>query len=490
MKTRLNQVAGSRASRAGVPIATTLLLLAALPVTAQTTTSYTATGWVIGVPVPGIWFTNALGQVGIRGNAHLARVESSDPRLTGRRTIFVDAAAQADGSAILYGPAYHEVGTWDGTGTNFTATGGMWETSYRGTMGADGSLNLHIVGTGWGGTIDGLRLDETLTRAAGAILDPAIPYQYGGTIKPPPLNTNLVIDDFTGPTISGNCYKDWLCYGPNTRTYTRTDGQLVVTGHWPGVITRNVPDPYTFGGTYAWTVADGQTLEARVDLVELGASATAARLVLGTESGFYSVFKGHDFVALSKWSANLPNGPVIMFFYEKAQVPDTNVVLSLALTKAAANIVVAARLWDKANPDTVLYERSVVDTPGSDPALTSAELQTLSGMNLTLSPDTTEAPFTGGGALIGVFQYNSDGLQPAAVATFDNFEIGKYEVPSVGIARAVRLTWPDLGSYAVESAPTVNGPWLPVQDLEVPGMKQMVVRASSPAHFFRLRQAP
>lgn len=94
-----------------------------------------------------------------------------------------------------------------------------------------------------------------------------------------------------------------------------------------------------------------------------------------------------------------------------------------------------------------------------DPALTSAELQSLSGMNLTLSPDITEAPFTGGAALIGVFQYNEDGLQPAAVATFDNFEIRNYEVPSVGIARAVRLMWPATGmNYAVEAAPTVLGP--------------------------------
>ena len=64
---------------------------------AQTSTPYTSAGWVIGVPVPGIWCTNALGQVLFRGNAHLVHVQSSDPRLTGQRLIFVDGAAQADG---------------------------------------------------------------------------------------------------------------------------------------------------------------------------------------------------------------------------------------------------------------------------------------------------------------------------------------------------------------------------------------------------------
>jgi hypothetical protein len=152
---------------------------------------------------------------------------------------------------------------------------------------------------------------------------------------------------------------------------------------------------------------------------------------------------------------------------------------------------ITARIWDKANPNTVLYERSVVDTPGIDAALTSAELQTLSGMNLTLSPDITEAPFTGGAAGVGVFQYNYDGQQPAAVATFDNLETRKYEVPVVGIAQTFRLSWPTTGmNFGVEAAPTVNGPWLPVEDLAMPGIQQMTVPMNGPSQFFRLQPAP
>ena len=248
-------------------------------------------------------------------------------------------------------------------------------------------------------------------------------------------------------------------------------------------------DTYTFGGPPTqWSVADGQTVEARVDLVNLNPSATAARLVLGTESGFYSLFKGHDFMAVSKWSPDLPWGSVIMFSYEKKQVPDTNVVLALALTRANPNVVLTARVLDKANPSLVLCEYRVVDTPNADPALTSAELLNLSGMSLTLSPDLVAAPFTAGGAPIGVWQYNYDGLQPAAVATFDNLELRKYDVPQLGIARALRLTWtaPAGVNYSVEGAPTVQGPWSPVQELEMPGMQQMTVPLSSPAQFFRL----
>lgn len=466
------------------PLAITLLL--PIGPASGADTPYTATGWIVGVPVPGLWCTNALGQVAFRGNAHLVRVESTQPRLTGRRTIFVDGAAQADGSSLLWGPAYHEVGTWDGTGTNFTPTGGLWETRYRGTMAADGSLNLHSVGYGGGGNIDGLRLDETLTRDFGAILDPTMPYHYTGAIKAPPLTTNLVLEDFSGPPVG------WDYYGTGY-SYTRSNGQLVVTGYWPGIVTRFVTDTYTFGGPRTeWTAAEGQTVEGRADLVSFNAGATAARLVVGSTSGFYSMFKGRDFVAVSKWSSSLPSGPVIMFFFQEVVLPDTNVILSLALTRTNLNVVITARVLTKGSPGSVLYARSVVDTPNADPALTSAEFLSLSGLSLGLSFDLVAAPFFTARAGIGVWQYNNDGQRPAAEAVFDNLELRKYEVPEFNIARAVHLSWPVPAgvTYSVETALAIRGPWWPVQELAIPGLQCLTVPHSKDAGFFRLRPAP
>ncbi|MEK7684435.1 MAG: hypothetical protein AAB466_03320 [Verrucomicrobiota bacterium] len=62
----------------------------------------------------------------------------------------------------------------------------------------------------------------------------------------------------------------------------------------------------------------------------------------------------------------------------------------------------------------------------------------------------------------------------------------------VGIERAVQLTWPAPAgmNYAVEGGPTVQGPWLPVQDPVLPGLQQMTVPATEAARYFRLRQAP
>ncbi|MBM3883423.1 MAG: hypothetical protein FJ387_27575, partial [Verrucomicrobia bacterium] len=143
MKRLPHRLAGRRTFGFGAPMFT--LLLAALAGHAQTDTPFTSTGWTTGAPVPGIWQTNALSQVIMRGNAHFVRVVSSDTRLTGRRLIFVDGNAQADGTALIWGASYQEVGTFDPTG-QFTPTGGMWQNTYRGTMGADNSLQLHSVG--------------------------------------------------------------------------------------------------------------------------------------------------------------------------------------------------------------------------------------------------------------------------------------------------------------------------------------------------------
>ncbi len=131
----------------GCPVALTLLLLTAL--TARADTPCLAAGWVIGQPLPGIWCNNALGQRILRGNVHLLQVESSEPRLAGRRTVFLNGDAQNDGSLLLHGTEYLEVGTWDGT--VFTPSGEIWQATSRGVLQSDYSLDLTIVGYGYGG---------------------------------------------------------------------------------------------------------------------------------------------------------------------------------------------------------------------------------------------------------------------------------------------------------------------------------------------------
>jgi hypothetical protein len=462
------------------------LLLPAL--TARADTPYTSTGWVIGVPVPGIWHTNALGQVLVRDNVHLARVESSDPRLTGQRLILVNGAAQADGSVILYGNCDQQVGTWDPARTNFTATGGLWEISYRGVMRTDNSLQLHLVGSGSGGTIEGLRFEEDLTRAAcPGILDPTCPYQYTGTIKPAPANTTEVVDNYDDNQFTGTT--------DGNGTIVMDNGQFTARGNFL-VPTASIMDSYFFGWpNKTWTVPDGATREWRADLVSLDENAThpiLAILAVGTYDGLYGFHKGRDFSYLFKWLPGPGNGSFSVFACDRAAVRNTNVVLALALTRVQPNLVITARVLDKADPNTVLYQRTVVDTPNADPTLTADQFQALTGRLLSdLVPDIPGPPLSQFWVPLGVFQY-TDGTQPAPSATFDNLEVRTSEIPPVGIERIVRLTWPASATinYAVESAPTVQGPYVPVQDLVMPGMNQMTAPLNDLMRFFRLRQTP
>jgi hypothetical protein len=45
-------------------------------------------------------------------------------------------------------------------------------------------------------------------------------------------------------------------------------------------------------------------------------------------------------------------------------------------------------------------------------------------------------------------------------------------------------------NFTVEGGPTVQGPWLPVIDVAMPGLQQTTVPANDLMKFFQLRQAP
>lgn len=68
------------------------LLSTGIPVKADT--GFTFTGWLSGVPLPGIQCTNAAGQVYLIGNLHAVRVLASDPLVTGRLDAWMDMTYQ------------------------------------------------------------------------------------------------------------------------------------------------------------------------------------------------------------------------------------------------------------------------------------------------------------------------------------------------------------------------------------------------------------
>lgn len=443
------------------------LLLAALPAGADT--SFTTTNWVAGVPVPGIQYTNSSGLVYLKGNVHIHRVLSSDARIAGRLTAWMDLAYQADGTALLVGSAYVEPGNWDATGTNFTPSGGVWDAKYNGMVQADGSDQIHFVGYGIGGTIEGLRLECTATKGPGAPFDPAIPYFASGTIKPAPLVITDPIDESQAAS--------WPEMG------VAPGGALIGTNQQLTIYT---PYPVTWSSPMrAAAVTPGHTLETRVDLVRMNGSGSVVLAIYYAVGIGYWFEKAGDHVSLGKQTG----GGWTFFTCERVATGNTNQVLTLALTPSGQNLILTARVLDRDN-EAVIYEKSFLDTPGSDPSLTSAQVQTVVGATwLTVVNDpagprwtTFRSPWLG-------LLMHTDGT--TGEVTFDHFEMRTYEVPTIGIQRAVQLTWPDMGmNFAVEGAPTLQGPWLPLNNTLLPGMQQITVPVNKSAEFFRLQQVP
>jgi hypothetical protein len=484
MKTpHLNQTI-SHAGGRGRLAATASLLLASLPLAAGDPTTFTGAGYLVGVPVPGILCTNAAGQVALKGNVHVLRVQTDDPRSTGRFQAGMDLVYQTDVTALFRGAAHQEVGTWnlsDPAHPGFTPTGGVWDMLYAGEAQADGSDVITLTGYGVGGAIDGLRIEETITKGPGVPFDPTVPYVGSGTISPAPVDTRVVLDDF-----DDNKVTQWNA--------ASQDGAAINLREANGRFTLSWRKLSPLGWVYAagwrtrpWKVEPGKSLEWRVELVSLSEHANASAIeIKQDDSHAYFFIKAHDHLMIGKWL----DPDKIVLSCEKSTLPNTNILLSGTMTRTGTGLVLTLRLLDKANPGLVLQEMSAMDTPGRDPTLDAARIEALTGMRLEGPADGLGAPyFSGDRYFLAVIQYAAGGALPPAEATFDNLELRTYDLPPVGIQRAVQLTWPAPTDvhYAVEGAPTVHGPWLPVQEAATPGVRQMTVPANDAMKVFRVR---
>lgn len=320
-------------------------------------------------------------------------------------------------------------------------------------------------------------------------------------VRTPLLTTNVVIDNFDDNRLTG-----WLSEGHKGQVkLTETDRQFKVWGYWPGVSTMHadLADTESYGSLgRSWSVLNGQTVEYRVDLVGLSDDATMAGFALWSDasSAAYVLFKGHDFIHLCKPSLSVAERHG-HFFHERALIKDTNVVLSLAVTRVNPNAIITTRVLDKANNNAVLYERSAVDTPRIDRTLTESELESASGMHLHTGTD-AGAPITSGShVFLTVFQYN-DGTRPPAEAIYDNLErrTSTFPVWRPEIAIQASTNSPNViltlsaapnSSWAVERAPQLAGPWAKLSTLLIGANGSAQFQdADSPnsAGFYRARQ--
>lgn len=277
--------------------------------------------------------------------------------------------------------------------------------------------------------------------------------------------------------------------------------QLTVTENFFGPMQANnpvathVPAVHTAPGS--GPLADGQTLELRADLISASQKDAWANLAfnypVGSQGGYGYMFnKGGDGLSLTKFY----NGATELahFFYTNQPLKNENVTLVLALTRAGTNLNITTRVLDKDNSNSVLFERTITDTPNADPVLTN---YTAGGMIGMADPVGTPWPLLMGPAWIQLNLTWTDSLlapNPQARVTFDNAEVWQYETPQLTIVDAVLLSWPvTAGQFVLYSAPSLTGPWAPVADPWT-RTNNSVCEASIPrtdsVRFFRLLLPP
>jgi hypothetical protein len=141
-----------------------------------------STGWLIAELLPGVACISSAGQFSLKNEVHVIRSEGDDWRVTGKMQAVMNLVTQADGTSSFSGTSTLEVGTWNADGT-FTPSGMVWDVKYKGIANATGTAEYHMIGIGIGGSIDGLHITATGTRASGL---PTVPYLFSGKISSMP----------------------------------------------------------------------------------------------------------------------------------------------------------------------------------------------------------------------------------------------------------------------------------------------------------------
>lgn len=277
---------------------------------------------------------------------------------------------------------------------------------------------------------------------------------------------------------------------------TRVSEQLVLSGTFGATPPAEATATYVYGIHSIPTsgpLPDGQTLEARVELLGINQNDAFAHLQLvwfeGASTHAYALVKDQDEIGLMKaWDMGRS---LAFLFFTKEVIKSQNVTLVLALTRRGSNLEINTRVLDRDNSNAVLFDRTVTDTPQSDAVLATGTVK-----GLVTVPDRSETPWpvldAPGSVELGMAWGNTQhGSVGPATATFDNLEVKQYESPELTIQRAAVLSWPlTQAPFAVVSAPSLDGPWTPVTD---PWCRtnasriEVIIVAPDSQKFFQLR---
>jgi hypothetical protein len=276
---------------------------------------------------------------------------------------------------------------------------------------------------------------------------------------------------------------------------TEANQQLAIAGDL-GAYNPNDPLPTHLAALHSipssGPLPDGQTLELRVDWVgphQDDAWAGIHAIWLAAPAHGYAFFLDENEAALVKCWNNITSFAV--FFYEKPSLARENLTLVLALTRDGSDLQITTRVLDKDNGNAVLFERTVIDTPASDPVLPNGAMR---GSRCEPDPSGAAWPITQAPTEVDL-TLQWVGSEPAsAQVIYDNVGVWRYESPALAIQNAVVLSWPATAEkFVLESSPEISGPWAAVLN---PWCRasgdciQAAISAPDARQFYRLRFAP
>ena len=203
---------------------------------------------------------------------------------------------------------------------------------------------------------------------------------------------NIVVDDF-----KDGVKTDWseFTFQPGLGTVTETNGQITI-----GVPA--VGQPLFAAATKTsrtFELADGEMLQFKVDLISGNDPRAFAILSWLPTSQKVADLAGYSMV-MSSTEIIVAKGLNKYFIDDDKLDPpikSENVTLVLTLTGVGTDVVINARVLDKANQNAVLYDKTFIDTPAAD--------------ILGAGTDSPAAPFLGVGnyVLMGYGNYKAGG---------------------------------------------------------------------------------
>src|SRR5262245_53191126 len=163
----------------------------------------------------------------------------------------------------------------------------------------------------------------------------------------------------------------------------------------------------------SFELKEGRRIEFRVDLVSGGAKDSFAVLGFlptanspGTLAG-YSLAKSTTDVLITKGIGKY----FVADAGATADLKNENVTMVLSLTALNGSVTITGRVLDKDNNNAVIWEKTVVDTPGADV--------------LVAGSDSPAAPFISSGyfTLFCYADYDANAVEDPYTVTYDNAEV-------------------------------------------------------------------